>query len=1143
MNVRNWFRSARTNRTITNAPNPTPKRTPRGLTLETLEDRTVPSAVAPPSGLVSWWTGDNTGADLMGLNNATLSNGTTYAAGKVAQAFSFDGVDDRADLGDPDSLKFTASMSIEGWIQVNALTTTTNFNAILFRGDSRGGLDPYDFRVNPNGTLYFGVSSLTSAASVVTPTPLPLGQLLHVAATLDDATGAMKLYVNGAVAAQIVTTVRPFRDLDPALNPGIGIGSATSTYNVPFNGLIDELSVYGRALSLSEVQAIYNGGGDGKLKAANYVAADFPTVAEGAAGSTTAVTFTIRRVGNLSGPVVVNWATADGTATAGSDYLAASGQVVFQDGESQKAVTVTVNGDNSPEADETFQLTLSTTPGYAVSAGWATIVDDDVGVSVEDSTATEGDGRIGQSVGAFVARTDNGHVDRTTGMAWGPDGNLYVGSLNTNQVLRFDGTTGALVGTFIDGVDSPAVQGLFFRPDGKLYVLSRNAAQVQRFDAATGTFLDVFISPGSGGLATPTGMTIGPDGNWYIASTGTNQILRYSGATGAFLGVFVAAGSGGLNNPRFPAFGPDGNLYVSNSAGGSGNTVLRFNGTTGAFMNTFVAAGSGGLLNPAQMLFSGGSLYVSSQNTNEVLRYDAANGTFLDKAATAGLGGLDHPIGLLLDSGNNLLVGSYGEILRYGPRSQAAFTVTLSIPSATPVTVNYAAASGSATAGADFTSVSGTLTFAPGQTTQTVIVPTLNDTSAEGTETFTLTLSNPSGATITRAQATGTITDEDTTKFYVADDGGTDRTYRYGAPGNSLANSTLNSGNAAPRGAASTAAGTTVWVVDANKTVYIYNNAGAMLGSWAAGGISGQPQIEGITTNGTDIWLVDAKTDKVFKYTGAASRLSGSQSAASNFSLNSANRDPKDLVTDGTSIWVVNDAASDKVFKYTVAGALLGSWTISTAGASTPTGITLDPSNPQHLWIVDSGTDKVYQYDSAVTRTSGSQAASTTFALAVGNTNPQGIADPPAPGTMLPLAIIPERVTNLLFQPDRAEAFPIDTRIHLDLNEFSTPGNQGEQGQKTLFTFTITLSAAYDQAVTMSFRTVNGTATTSDSDYVSKSGTLTFAPGETTKTITIEVKGDSKREANETFYLDLYGLSINGLFTKNRGLGTILNDD
>ncbi len=102
---------------------------------------------------------------------------------------------------------------------------------------------------------------------------------------------------------------------------------------------------------------------------------------------------------------------------------------------------------------------------------------------------------------------------------------------------------------------------------------------------------------------------------------------------------------------------------------------------------------------------------------------------------------------------------------------------------------------------------------------------------------------------------------------------------------------------------------------------------------------------------------------------------------------------------------------------------------------------------------------------------------------------------------------------------------------------------EGKKGQTTLFTFPVTLSVAYDQAVTMSFRTVDGTAESSDGDYVAKTGALIFAPGETTKTITIEVKGDSKRESNETFDLDLYGLSINGLFTKNRGLGTILNDD
>jgi hypothetical protein len=102
---------------------------------------------------------------------------------------------------------------------------------------------------------------------------------------------------------------------------------------------------------------------------------------------------------------------------------------------------------------------------------------------------------------------------------------------------------------------------------------------------------------------------------------------------------------------------------------------------------------------------------------------------------------------------------------------------------------------------------------------------------------------------------------------------------------------------------------------------------------------------------------------------------------------------------------------------------------------------------------------------------------------------------------------------------------------------------EGRRNRTTLFVFTITLSVAYDQAVSMSYATVNGTATTGDNDYVSKSGTLTFAPGETTKTITVEVKGDSRREADESFYLDLFGLSNNALFTKNRGIGWILNDD
>jgi hypothetical protein len=102
-----------------------------------------------------------------------------------------------------------------------------------------------------------------------------------------------------------------------------------------------------------------------------------------------------------------------------------------------------------------------------------------------------------------------------------------------------------------------------------------------------------------------------------------------------------------------------------------------------------------------------------------------------------------------------------------------------------------------------------------------------------------------------------------------------------------------------------------------------------------------------------------------------------------------------------------------------------------------------------------------------------------------------------------------------------------------------------KEGRKntTTFTFTVTLSVAYDQPVTMSFRTVDGTAKTSDNDYVASSGTLTFAAGQTSKTITIDVNGDSERESDEYFYLDLFGNSGNSLFTKSRGTGIILNDD
>jgi len=981
----------------------------RRLSLECLEARSLLAAVSPPSGLISWWTADNTAADLMGLNNATMYNGATFAPGEVGQAFSFDGVGARVQVADSDSLKLTASMTIEGWIKVNAFSTT--HGEIFFRGDDRGGLDPYSLSTEPNGTLSFQVTTISNTSSVV-QAPVPLGQFIHVAATLDDATGAMKLYENGAVVAQTVTTLRPFRDLDPASNPSIGIGNhggyPTSPHNFPFNGLIDELSVYNRAITASEIFAIYSAGSAGKIKAPNYFAADYPTVLDGPVGSTPVVTFTISRVGSLAGQAVVNWTTAGGTAIPGTDYVAASGQVVFQDGESQKTVQVTVNGDNTPEPNKTFWLVLSTTtPGYAAGGGLATIVGDDTAVSVNDVTVNEGDATY--RFMDYLVPPDAYGLAAARNIRIGPDGNVYVASHDTNVVKVFDPVSGGFLrdlGT--SGGELTGPWGMTFGPDGMLYVGGRYSLNVIRFNVTTGAY-EVFVSAAnSGGLGVPKGLAFGSDGNLYVSSNNagalstSDTVKRYSGATGAYLGDFVTAGSGGLDGVSGVAFGPDGNFYVL--SGNNGN-VLRYNGQTGSFLGVFIAGGSGGLTSPSALHFQpDGTLYVCSGNGQQILRYNATTGAFLgifaSGPATGDIAFAASGEAYVSQAMPTLQPGS--AVLRYAPASfYAAFTVSLSQPVPSTVTVNYNTSDGSALAGSDYLATNGTLVFSPGETTQTVLVRTLDDANTAPTETFTLNLSNPSSsATITRAQGAASIREENATKFLVVNDGSSlDQTYRYSRNGSAAGNSALNSGDTAPRGDASTAAGTTVWVVDANKKVYVYNTSGGLLGSWSAGSLSSHALVEGIATNGTDVWILDASQQKVYRYANAGGRLSGSQSAASSFTLSGSDSNPKDLVTDGTSFWVVDAGSStDQVFKYTLSGSLLGSWTLG-AGSS-PTGITLDPTNVSALWVVDNVTDRVYQYDNAASLTSGSLFPSTSFALAAGNTNPQGLADPPAPNLL-----------------------------------------------------------------------------------------------------------------------------------------------
>ena len=115
------------------------------------------------AGLVSHWTADNTANDAVGGNHGSLVSGATYAAGQIGQAFSFDGINDRVQVQDSESLRLTGSLTIEAWIKATSLPTEHGF--VLFRGDDRGGLDPYELGTTPGGGMKFGVSSLTAGSS------------------------------------------------------------------------------------------------------------------------------------------------------------------------------------------------------------------------------------------------------------------------------------------------------------------------------------------------------------------------------------------------------------------------------------------------------------------------------------------------------------------------------------------------------------------------------------------------------------------------------------------------------------------------------------------------------------------------------------------------------------------------------------------------------------------------------------------------------------------------------------------------------------------------------------------------------------------------------------------------------------------
>jgi hypothetical protein len=879
-----------------------------------LDDVQIAHTPPPVNGLISWWTGDGTASDSAGGNDASLVSGATYASGQIGSAFSFDGVDDRVQVADSESLKLTESISVEGWVKATGVAN--QHGMILFRGDNRGGLDPYWLSVESNGQLVFVVENGTAAAGV--STTMPMNQFIHIAGTLDDATGVMRLYVNGVQMSQTITTVRPFADLDPAYYPGIGIGNhggyPNTGHNFPFKGLIDELKVYDRALSGEEVLANFQAG-----------------------------------KGTLQPIVSVN----DATATEGDSSIKYQGNVAFS-----------VDDANMLAFGPDGLLYFSLHSGGAIHR-----------YDAATGTPMPAPGKTGAE---FVSPGAAG-LNAARSIAFGPDNNLYVASANTDAVLRFDATTGEPVGNgqFIaagaGGLDQP--RGLLFHSD------------------ASGSYLYVTSVGGTDPAA------------------GKDAVLRYNALTGDPAGVsglpgdavFISSGAGDLDNPSEIVF-HDGHFYVTSTNPSTSNSVLKFD-ANGAFVEPFIPTGGvgGELSGPIELVFRDGYAYVTSWNNDKVLQYDAATGALVSELVSGR--GLDRPMGLVFETDGSFLVasGDSDEIRRYGTANYEIFTVSLSAPFPTALSVNYMTADNSALAGSDYESSSGTLQFAPGQRQAIVRVRVLDDLLVESSESHYLNLSNAAGGVIGDGQGVGVLLDDESpasnTKFYVVDSTA-DRTFEYGSSGQTLAGDdwALASGNADPRGATSNETGSRLWVVNATGAVYAYDNDGNLLGLWTAAGAG---QAEGIATDGVNIWIVDAQDDQVLYFAGGALVTSGTVQPTSTFNLAAVNDNPTGITTDGTSIWINDDDKrnEDNIWRYTLAGVFQGGWDLPAANAKA-VGITIDPTGASDsIWVVDSGTDQVFEYKGAYgSNFSVPLTLVGTFNLASGNANPTDIADPPVAG-------------------------------------------------------------------------------------------------------------------------------------------------
>ncbi len=218
--------------TVSSAPTPTPTNTP----------------ASPPVAAFSF--NENTGStlnDSSGNGNNGTINGATWTTGKFGNALTFNGSSNYVTINDSNSLDLTNAMTLEAWVKPAAFT---EWNTILLKEQS-GNL-VYGMYANTDGNVPSGESFTTYGDYVRSPAQLPLNSWSHIAVTYNSS--VLKIFINGvevgskSINGALKTSTNPLR---------IGGNTVWGEY---FNGQIDEIRIYNRALNASEIQQDMNKG-------------------------------------------------------------------------------------------------------------------------------------------------------------------------------------------------------------------------------------------------------------------------------------------------------------------------------------------------------------------------------------------------------------------------------------------------------------------------------------------------------------------------------------------------------------------------------------------------------------------------------------------------------------------------------------------------------------------------------------------------------------------------------------------------------------------------------------------------------------------------------------------------------------------